>query len=143
MTLEVPFINAVVKTKCFYFGWIRSFLGSHFLMYSYSKSGMLFSDSWFIQVSFALCFVDFYIYVVMVPLMGRSGLLYTQPNCWANKLIPNLNIMWQLVWKHIEQNEYFKIWNSRITFLKRSFTLSGSSSSLERREKWELELRSY
>ena len=102
MTLEVTFTNAIITTKYYYFGWIRSFLDSHFLVYSYNKSGILHPDSSFVKVSFTLCCVDFYYYVVKVLLVGRRRMLYTRLNYWASRLITNPNVMWQLLWKHTE-----------------------------------------
>lgn len=69
MILEVTFINDVIIMKCHYFGWIRSFLDPHFLVYAYNKSGTLYPDSSLIKVNFDLCCVNYtYIfYVVKVP----------------------------------------------------------------------------
>ncbi|XP_070316279.1 A disintegrin and metallopeptidase domain 3-like [Odocoileus virginianus] len=75
----------------------QSFLDSNFLVYSHNKSGMLYPDSSFIKVSFTLCFVDFYAFVVKASLVGRMSLPYAQPDCWASRLITDRNIMWLLL----------------------------------------------
>lgn len=106
------FIFVNITMNYHYFGWIRSFLDPHFLVFAYNKSGTLYPDSSFIKVRFPLCSVDLR-FLYHQGVIGRKKKNAFYPTELLGSQKPKCNVV-----------TTFHIWNSGNSYPKRSFNPS-------------------